>query len=125
MKTLRVSLTLVNAPLVGALLSLALWSVTPRSLHAQDNACNHPIPPQAWDAMTPDQRKFQQVADSFTHAYIFTVFGPGPYPECLYQSVRDFFVSQAGASPEERERARARRERALKLTRALMSGDTK
>ena len=125
MKTLRVLLTVVNAPLVGAFLWLALWTLTPRSLHAQDNACNHPIPPQAWDAMTPDQRKFQQLADSFTHSYIFTVLGPGPYPECLYQSVRDYFVSPAGASLEERERARARRERALKLSRALMGADTK
>jgi hypothetical protein len=125
MKTLRVWLTLVKALLVGAFLWLALWTLTPRSLHAQDNACSHPIPPQAWDAMTPDQRKFQQVADSFTHSYIFTVLGPGPYPECLYQSVRDYFVAPAGASPEERERARARRERALKLTRALMSVDIK
>ena len=123
MKTLRVWPTRGNALLVGVFMSLALWTFTVRSLHAQDDACSHPFPPQVWDAMTPDQRKFQQLADSFTQNYILTMFGLGPYPKCLYQSVRDYFVAPGGASPEERERARARRSRALNLARVVASAE--
>ena len=112
-----------NTLLVAVFVWLALWTFAVRSLHAQDDSCSHPIPPEVWGAMTLDQRKFQQVADTFTQNYILTVFGPGPYPKCLYQSVRDYFVAPAGASPEDRERARARRNRALSLARVVASAE--
>jgi len=72
--------------------------------------CSHPISRQAWAIMTPSQRTFQQLADSFTTKYIHLVFGEGPYPPCLYQSVRDYFYAPAGAGTEELQRANERRQ---------------
>ncbi len=99
-------------------LILILWPVmtAPASPIARpEDPCYHPIPPEAWGTMTPSQREFQQAADQFTHSYIDVVFGDGPYPACLYQSVRDYFAPVAGATPEQRELASQRRDRARRL----------
>ena len=91
------------------------------ALHAQQDPCSHPISPHVWAIMTPNQRKFQQDADSFTHNFILVVFGTGPYPKCLYQSVRDYFVAPAGATPAERDLAERRRKDAAALARTIMN----
>jgi hypothetical protein len=65
--------------------------------------------------MTPTQRRFQQLADTVTQRYIEVVFGSGPYPPCLYQSVRDYFYAPEGATFVEIERARTRREYAKQI----------
>jgi hypothetical protein len=96
-------------------------TATARASHVQDNPCSHPISPQVWAIMTPNQRRFQQLADTFTQKYIQVVFGSGPYPPCLYQSVRDYFVAVAGATPAERDLADRRRNDALALMRILQS----
>jgi hypothetical protein len=71
--------------------------------------------------MTPAQRKFQRLGDTLTANFIKVVFGEGPYPPCLYQSVRDYFVAVSN-SPAEIERADARREHAAQLMRLVLSG---
>jgi hypothetical protein len=71
--------------------------------------------------MTAIQRKYQQLADSFTHPFILTVFGRGPYPPCLYQSVRDYFVAVAGATTAEHELAVRRQEDAETLMRIVLN----
>ncbi len=96
-------------------------TLTARALHAEQDACSHPISPQVWAIMTPNQRKFQQKADSFTHNFIRAVFGTGPYPKCLYQSVRDYFIPVAGATPAEEDLADRRREDAAVLMHTILS----
>lgn len=87
----------------------------PRGPRAED-VCNHPIPPAVWARMTADQRRYQQLADSFTTGYMKAVFGSGPYPPCLYQSVRDYFTAR-GSSEAERTLAQERRKNALSIMR--------
>jgi hypothetical protein len=93
--------------------------------HAQrpeEDACSHPITAQQWALMTPNQRQFQALGDTLTRNFISVVFGNGPYPPCLYQSVRDYFVAPASSTPEERQRAEARRLRIRPLLVALANG---
>ncbi len=72
--------------------------------------------------MTPDQREFQRLGDTITTNFINVVFGSGPYPPCLYQSVRDYFVAPGGSTPEDRARARVRRLRIEPLMSAIADG---
>jgi hypothetical protein len=105
----------------GALVLCALLTAaTPGTLRAQD-ACSHPITPQQWAAMTPNQRSFQQQADTATHYFIEAVFGSGPYPPCLYQSVRDYFTATSGATPAEQALAQMRRERLERIMSILIA----
>jgi len=95
---------------VAGALGLLLLQATPAQ--TQD-PCNHRITPQQWEAMTNGQRQFQHSADTVTANFITAVFGDGPYPPCLYQSVRDYFFD--GSSPEARARSQVRREQARRL----------
>jgi len=95
---------------LASALGLLLMQATPAQ--TQD-PCNHPITPQQWAAMTDNQRQFQHSADTVTANFITAVFGDGPYPPCLYQSVRDYFFD--GSSPDARARSQVRREQARRL----------
>jgi hypothetical protein len=87
----------------------------------QDDPCSHPITPQQWGRHDAHPAQIQQLGDSLTRTYILVVFGSGPYPKCLYQSVRDYFVAVAGATPAELELADRRREHAEALMRTLLN----
>jgi predicted nuclease of predicted toxin-antitoxin system len=106
----------------GGLALCILLGDPARSAPRTQDVCSHPIPPDVWAAMTPNQQEFQRLADTLTTNFIAAVFGEGPYPPCLYRSVRDYFVSPAGSTPGERERARSRRSRALRLIQTILNG---
>lgn len=109
----------------GGIAVCAMLTGRPQPIPTTQDPCNHPIPAAVWAAMTPNQRRFQQLGDSLTSNFIRVAFGEGPYPPCLYQSVRDYFVATAGATPAEDERAEARRDHAAQLMRLVLNASTK
>jgi hypothetical protein len=110
------------APIALAVASLAAAHAQGVNGDDEQNACRHPITAQERALMTPNQREFQRLGDTITTNFINVVFGSGPYPPCLYQSVRDYFVAPGGSTPEERDRAGARRLRIEPLMRAIADG---
>src|SRR5438067_758131 len=95
----------------GGIAFCAMLAGPHQPVSTTQDPCNHPIPAAVWAAMTPIQRRFQRLGDSLTTNFIRVVFGEGPYPPCLYQSVRDYFVA-VGNTPLEQDRAEARRDHA-------------
>ena len=94
------------------LVSPEMWSTVPPDikLHVQ------PISAAAWAALSPDARRYVNAADSFTLNFVQTIFPEGPYPSCLYQSIRAYFLPGSEGAVE---RAQARRQRALEIIRLV------
>jgi len=105
----------------SAAVSPDAWATFPADLRAN----LRPLAPEAWAALSPNARAYLNGADAFTGGYIQGVLGEGPYPPCLYQSVRAYFLPQSVSdigtpqSATDLKRAQARRDRALAVMRVV------
>lgn len=88
------------------------WLTAPSDIKAH----LQPLSAGEWAAFSPEERRYLNAADSFTLNFVQALFPEGPYPACLYQSLRAYFLpGPEGAI----ERARGRRERALEIVRLV------
>lgn len=115
MRGSRIAATLVVLIVPAVILAPARVESSP----TQEPICgSREIPRGEWALMTPNQRRFQQLADTFTNGFITAVFGRGPYPPCLCQAVRSYYFS-SDTSQVARELARRRRDDAEKILQVI------
>jgi hypothetical protein len=93
-----------------AIVGCILVGPSPR-VKMPEERCSH-VSEDVKVKLTPDARRYLEAAESFTDAYMSTVFGEGPYPPSLCQGIKEYFIP---SSPAEAERAQARRARAKSI----------